>query len=159
MPYAGRQHAPWFKALCLQGYNITLCIHGYNIQYNVRNVSTITAAIMCFCNPGLEGVGNNMHFHYCSWTGSIKPSLQYFHICCIRWLSKFHFHLLKYLKFKKSLNVHYWIGFFLLTISVFVPWWQNRRFDRNALITNTCMNIPNDKVILCHIQIVFYDTD
>jgi hypothetical protein len=31
-------------------------------------------------NPGLSGVGCNMHFHYCPWTGSIKPSLKYFFI-------------------------------------------------------------------------------
>jgi hypothetical protein len=45
-------------------------------------------------NPGLDGVGSNMYFHYCPWTGSIKPSLQYFHICRVRWLSKFPCHLL-----------------------------------------------------------------
>jgi hypothetical protein len=42
-------------------------------------------------NPGLGGVGSYMNFHYCPWTGSIKPSLQYFHICCFRWLSMFPF--------------------------------------------------------------------
>jgi hypothetical protein len=47
-------------------------------------------------NPGLGGVGSNMHFYYCLWTGSIKPIMQYFHICRVRWLSNFPFHL--YLK-------------------------------------------------------------
>jgi hypothetical protein len=46
-------------------------------------------------NPGLDCVGSNMHFHYCPRTGSIKPSLQYFHICRVRWLSMFPFHLFK----------------------------------------------------------------
>jgi hypothetical protein len=39
-------------------------------------------------NPGLNGVGGNMRFHYCPLTGSMKPNLQYFHICRLRWLSK-----------------------------------------------------------------------
>jgi hypothetical protein len=45
-------------------------------------------------NPGLGGVGRTMHFHYCPWTGSIIPSLQYFHICRVWRLSKFPFHLI-----------------------------------------------------------------
>jgi hypothetical protein len=43
-------------------------------------------------NPGLGGVGSNMRFHYRPWSGTNKPSLQYFHICRVWWLSKFSFH-------------------------------------------------------------------
>jgi hypothetical protein len=46
-----------------------------------------------------------MHFHYCTWTGSIKPSLQYFHNCHVRWLLKFPFYRSKKFPFYRSKHI------------------------------------------------------
>jgi hypothetical protein len=56
-------------------------------------------------NPRRGVVGSNMHFHYCPWTGCIKPSLQYFHI----------FHVLScYMQLRcSSLISFYWHWYFL----------------------------------------------
>jgi hypothetical protein len=43
-----------------------------------RNCTVYWCKYLVALNPGLGGVGSNVHFHYCPWTGSIKPSLQYF---------------------------------------------------------------------------------
>jgi hypothetical protein len=42
-------------------------------------------------NTRLGDVNSNMHFRYCSLTGSIKPRLQYVYTCRVRRLSNFHF--------------------------------------------------------------------
>ena len=70
-----------------------ICIPSFGMD---RNCTVYWCKYWVALNPGLDGVGSNMHFHYCPWTGSIKPSLQYFHICRVRWLSKFPFHLFQY---------------------------------------------------------------
>lgn len=49
--------------------------------------------LVLFSQPGLGGVGSNMHVLYCLWTSSIKSSLQYLHICPVQWVWSFSFHL------------------------------------------------------------------
>jgi hypothetical protein len=66
-----------FAAICISSFGMDQNPPFYVCKYWVA------------LNPGLGGVGiyRNMHFHCWPWTGSIKPSLQYFHICPFRWLS------------------------------------------------------------------------
>jgi hypothetical protein len=45
-------------------------------------------------------VGSNMHCHYCQRAGSIKPSLQYFHILSCSVLSNLPF----FISFDKAYN-------------------------------------------------------
>jgi hypothetical protein len=67
-----------------------ICIPLFGID---QNCTVYWCKYWVALNPGLGSVGSNMHSHYCPWTSQIKPSLQCFHICRVRWLSKFHFHL------------------------------------------------------------------
>ena len=38
---------------------------------------------------GASGRGRFFTFQYLSWTGSIKPSLQHFHLCCVGWSERY----------------------------------------------------------------------
>ena len=57
---------------------------------------------------GARGLGLCSTFQYHSWTGSIKPSLQHFHTCCVGWpvrhLIDWYFWL-KNAKIKKNKNI------------------------------------------------------
>jgi hypothetical protein len=68
----------------------TLCIPSFGMN---QKCTVYWCKYWVALNPGLDGVGSDMHFHYCPRTGSIKPNLQYFRMCRVRWLSKFPFHL------------------------------------------------------------------
>jgi hypothetical protein len=73
----------WYRTEC--SMFTAVCIPSFGMD---RNCTVHWSKYSVALNPGLGGVGR-----YWPWTYSIKPSLQYFHICFVRWISKFPFHL------------------------------------------------------------------
>jgi hypothetical protein len=55
----------------LRSMSTAICIPSFGMD---RNGSVYWCKYRVALNPGLGGVGSNMHFQYCPWTGSIKPS-------------------------------------------------------------------------------------
>jgi hypothetical protein len=73
-----------WNGVCLKIPHRRFCVHchKHTIVWDRWKLYRLLVSILSCAQPG----GNNMHFHYCPWTGSIKSNLQYFDICSFRWL-------------------------------------------------------------------------
>jgi hypothetical protein len=68
-----------FTAICIPSFGMNLKCTIYCCKYWVA------------LNPGLGGVGSNMHFHYCSWTGSnqTEPAIFSYLSCSVAFKVRF----------------------------------------------------------------------